>query len=83
MMERNCSTLKLHGNSTAEKRDAIEVVLSFSTPSPQKTTGVPSIRERARALGVPSSTLARVDACFIEKRQLLVGGALSEGEADN
>ncbi len=57
MMERNRSTLKLHGNSTAEKCDAIEVVLSFSAPSPQKTTGVPSRRDRARALGVPASTL--------------------------
>jgi hypothetical protein len=58
MMERNRSTSKLRGNSTAEKHDAVEVVLSFSAPSPQKTTGVPSRRERARALGVLSSTLA-------------------------
>ena len=71
MMERNCNTKKLHGNTTTEKRDAVEVILAFSAPSPQKTTGVPSRRDRARALGVPPSTLDRVDARLIEKRQQL------------
>lgn len=67
MMERNCSTSKLRANITAERRDVVEVILAFSAPSPQKTTGVPvpSRRERARALGVPSSTLAQVDARLI------------------
>jgi hypothetical protein len=74
MMEWNRSSSKLRGNSTAEKRNAVEVVLSFSAPSPQKTTGVPSRREHARALGVPLSTLARVDARLIEKRQQLTAG---------
>ncbi len=67
MMERNRS--KLRGNSTAEKRHAVEVVLSFCAPSPQKTTVVPSRRERARVLA-----LARVDACLIEKRRQLTNG---------
>ena len=71
MMERNRNTSKLHGNTTTEKRDAVEVILAFSAPSPQKTTSVPSRRDRARALGVPSSTLARVDARLIEKRRQL------------
>jgi len=40
----------------------------------QKTTGVPSRRDRARALGVPPSTLDRMDAHLIEKcRQLTAG----------
>ena len=71
MMERNRNTSKLHGNSTTEKRDAVEVILAFSAPSPQKTMGVPSRRDRARALGVPPSTLDRVDACLIKKRRQL------------
>ena len=41
MMERNRNTSKLHGNTTTEKRDAVEVILAFSAPSPQKTTSVP------------------------------------------
>ena len=57
MMERNRNTSKLHGNSTPEKHNAVEVILAFSAPFPQKTTGVPSRRDRARALGVPPSTL--------------------------
>ena len=59
MMERNRNTSKLHGNSTTEKCDAVEVILAFSASSPQKTTGVPSRRDRARAraLGVLPSTL--------------------------
>ena len=71
MMERNRNTSKLHGNTTTEKRDAVEVILAFSAPSPQKTTSVPSRRDRARALGVPPSTLDRVDARLIEKRRQL------------
>ena len=64
MMERNCNMSKL-------QRNAVEVILAFSDPSPQKTTGVPSRRDRARALGVPPSTLDRVDARLIEKRRQL------------
>ena len=58
MMEQNCNTSKLRGNSTTEKRNVAEVILTFSAPSPQKTTSVPSRRDRACALGVLSSTLA-------------------------
>ena len=50
MMERNCNTSKLHGNTTTEKRDAVEVILAFGAPSPQKTMGMPSRRDRAREL---------------------------------
>ena len=74
MMEQNCNTSKLHGNSTTEKCDAVEVILAFSPPSPQKTTGVPIRRDCARALGVPPSTLDRVDARPIKKRQQLTAG---------
>jgi hypothetical protein len=76
MMERNRSTSKLRENSTAERRDAVERILTFSAPSPQKMTVVPmpSRRERARCLGVPSLTLARVDASLIKKRQQLTAG---------
>jgi len=61
MMERNRNTSKVHENSTTEKRDAVEVTLAFSATSQQKTTRVPRSRDRARALGVPLSTLDRVD----------------------
>jgi hypothetical protein len=74
MMERNRKTLTLHGNSTTVKHDAVEVVLAFSAPSPQKTTGVPNRRDCAHALGVPPSTLARMDAHLIEKRWQLTAG---------
>ena len=74
MMERNRNTSKLHGNTTTEKRDAVEVILAFSAPSPQKTTSVPSRRDRARALGVLPSTLDRVDARLIKKRRQLTTG---------
>ena len=71
MIEWNCNTSKVHGNSTTEKRDAVEVILAFSAPSPQKTTSVPSRRDHARALGVLPSTLDRVDAHLIKKRRQL------------
>ncbi len=57
MMEWNHSTLKLHGNSTAEKHDAVDVILAFTASSPQKTTSVPNRCACACALGVPASTL--------------------------
>jgi len=34
MMEWNHNMSKLNGNSTTEKRDAVEVILAFSSPSP-------------------------------------------------
>jgi hypothetical protein len=79
MMERNRSTTKLRGNSTAEKRDAVEAVLTFSTPSPDKAgaegvSGVPSMFNRARILGVPSSLLKRMDKHLIDKRRQLTTG---------
>ncbi len=74
MMERNRKTSTLHGFCTAEKCDAVEVVLAFSAPSPQKTMGVPSRRDRARALGVPPSTLDRMEAHLIKKRRQLTAG---------
>ncbi len=74
MMERNRNTSKLHGNTTTEKRDAVEVILAFSAPSSQKKTSVPIRCDRARALGVLPSTLDRVDARLIEKRRQLTTG---------
>jgi hypothetical protein len=51
MMKQNRSMAKMRGNRTAEKHNAVEVMLTFSTPSPQNTTGMPSRRDHARVLG--------------------------------
>jgi hypothetical protein len=57
MMEWNCSTTKLRGNSTAEKRNAAEVLMTFSASLPEKTAAVPSQRQCAPVLGMPASLL--------------------------
>ncbi len=57
MMEQNCSTTKLRGNSTTEKCNAVEVMMTFSAPLPEKTAAVPSQCQRALVLGVPASLL--------------------------
>ena len=74
MMKRNCSMAKLRGNSTTEKRNAVEAVLTFTAPSPEKVAGVPSIRDCVRVLGVPKSTLIQLEKHLIEKRQQLSTG---------
>ncbi len=62
------------GKTTDEKRDAIEVMLTFSAPLPEKMTLVPSQRDCARVLGVPQSTLAAREKALIKKRRQLSAG---------
>ena len=71
MLERARSGNNLRGNWDQQKRDAAEVMLAFTAPSPNRKAGDPRRRDRSRALGVASSTLARVDKHMIEKRRLL------------
>ena len=74
MLERSRKNNKARGKSSREKRDASEVVLTFTAPSPNRTEDVPSRRNRARLLGIPSSTMARFDGMTIKKRQQLTAG---------
>jgi hypothetical protein len=60
--------------TTDEKRNAIEVMLTFSAPLPEMMTLVPSKRDCARVLGVPQSTLATREKALIEKRRQLFAG---------
>jgi hypothetical protein len=71
MMERNWTT---SGTRTAEKHDAVDVMLTFRVPLPDKTSDIPSMHQCAWVLGVPSSTLACVDQLLIKKRQQLSSG---------
>ncbi len=74
-MSRNRTTQNMRGNSTNKKRDSAKVMLTFSAPSPNsKSDAVPSIRARASILGVPFSTLQRVEKNVIEKRRKLTDG---------
>ncbi len=65
-----------HRQKTADERtrDAIKVMLTFSAPSPEKMTLVPSQRDHARVLGVPQSTLATREKALIEKCWQLSAG---------
>ena len=47
MLERSRKNNKARGKSSREKRDASEVVLTFTAPSPNRTEDVPSRRNRA------------------------------------
>jgi hypothetical protein len=76
MMERARSAKQLCGNKQQQKRDAAEVMLTFTAPSPVRKAGNPSRRDHARALGVPQSTLSRVEKHMIEKRRLLSAGEM-------
>jgi hypothetical protein len=53
MMERARSATKLRGNKQQQKRDAAEVMLTFTAPSTVRKAGDPSRRDLTRALGVP------------------------------
>ena len=53
MMDRTRSGKKLCVNTHKQKRDAAEVMLTFTAPSPVRKAGDPSRRDRACALGVP------------------------------
>jgi hypothetical protein len=57
--------------TTDEKRDAVEVMLTFSALLPEKMTLVPSQRDHARVLWVPQSTLATREKALIKKRRQL------------
>jgi hypothetical protein len=61
LMEKSCT------NVTAKKHDATELMLTFSTPSPEKVTGMPSLRDCAHVLGMPCSTLSQRENALIEK----------------
>jgi hypothetical protein len=74
-MERSCNRENLHSRTTDEERDAIEVMLTFSAPLPEKVKGVPSQRDCARVLDIPQSTLAKKEQALIERRQLSTGTA--------
>ena len=67
MMDCTWSGEKLRGNTHKQKRDAAEVMLTVTALSPVRKAGDPSRRDCARALGVPRSTLDRVDKQMIEK----------------
>jgi hypothetical protein len=79
MLGRARNNEKVRGKSKREKRNVTEVILTFSAPSPtrqstNRETVVPSQRDRARLLGIPRSTLQRVDGAMITKRQQLTSG---------
>jgi len=79
MLEHAHSNLKVRGKSKREKRDATEVVISLSAPSPtrpstNRETVVPSQCDRAKLFRIPHSTLQRVDGAMITKRQQLTAG---------
>jgi len=76
MMERARSGTNLRGKREREKRDAAEVMLTFTAPSPTWKAGNPSRHDRARALGVAASTLDCVDKHMIEKHRLLSAGEM-------
>jgi len=69
LMKRNRAAQKLCANVTSDKCLAAEVMLTFSSPLPDKVRGVPSQHDCARVLGMQCRTLSRVDKILIEKRQ--------------
>jgi hypothetical protein len=71
MLGRARSSKNAQGKTSCEKRDAVKVVLTFTAPSPNRETDLPSQRDRARLLGIPRSTLQRVDSAVITKSQQL------------
>ncbi len=60
-----------HRSTTAEKSNAVEVMLTISAPLPNKDDVVPSICNCAAVLGVPYSTLECIERNLIEKHQKL------------
>ncbi len=71
MLGRARSSKNARGKTSREKRDAAEVVLMLTVPSPNGGENVPSRRKRARLLGIAPSTLDRLDNAMIQKRQQL------------
>jgi hypothetical protein len=74
LMSHNRTTESKHGNTTANRCDAVVTVFTFMAPSPGKKDGVPSERECARVMGVPRTTLQHVHKKGTEKRRLLTAG---------
>jgi hypothetical protein len=70
----NPSTQNTCGKATFEKRNAVEVVMTFTAPSPDKTVGIPSKHEHAHIIGVPRTTLQRIQKHVMEKGCQLTAG---------
>jgi hypothetical protein len=68
------SSKNAQGKTSCKKQDAVKVVLMLTAPSSNQETDVPSQRDHARLLGIPCSTLQRVDSAVITKRQQLTAG---------
>ncbi len=73
-MKTNRNWAFLQAKTTDKKRNAVEVMLTFSAPLPEKMTLVPSQRDHARVLGMPQSTLATREKALIKKRRQLSTG---------
>jgi hypothetical protein len=71
MTEHACNGKSVSGKTSQEKCDAIEVVLTFSAPSTNKTADTPSMRDCARIMGVPYSMLKCVKKSVIKKQRQL------------
>ncbi len=74
-MSCNQTTQNMRGNSTNKKRNATKVMLTFSAPLPNsKSNAVPSIHAQASILGMPFSTLQRIEKNVIKKHRKLTDG---------
>ncbi len=71
LLTENRTTDNTRGNTTADQRGAAEAVFAFTAPSPGKTVGIPSKRERARVMGVPRTTLQCAHKKGTKKRHQL------------
>jgi hypothetical protein len=74
MLGRARNNVQIRGKSKREKRDATEVVMLFSAPSPTRPstnqeTVVPSQHDCTKLFRIPRSTLQCVDGVMITKRQ--------------
>ncbi len=66
-MEHACNGYAVCSKTSQEKPDTIEVVLTFSTPSTNKTADTPSICDRTCIMVVPYSMLHCVEKSVTEK----------------
>jgi hypothetical protein len=73
LMEHNHSCKNTCTHATDKKRNAAKVMLTFSTPLPEKVTGA-SQRDWACVLDIPQSPLTKREKAIIEKRQQLSTG---------
>jgi hypothetical protein len=56
MIDRARSNEKLRGKTSWDKHDAVETVLTMMGVSPNKLADAPSMRKRAKLMGIPKST---------------------------